>query len=76
MPGVECIACQGFTFRRDALMAPLGFGNCCHEPEWRYHSAVIYRDCAIFKAADPGDVEKRRAWLEKARGARKAGSNE
>ena len=72
----ECIACQAFTMRKDKDMAVLGFGNCRHDPDWRYHSATRGHECKTFSAEDAAAVEQRRQWLQKAQCARKAGSSE
>lgn len=55
---IRCLECAELKLNGSPL-AEHRFGNCKHEPEWRYRSVAIRHDCEKFQpAAD--DVQARR----------------
>lgn len=58
-----CIECRFFAFKGAGELARHGFGNCAHEPKWRYQSATFPRHCPTFAPALDTVVEPRVRWL-------------
>lgn len=60
---VQCATCRHFSLKESPL-AHVRFGRCAFAKAWEFMSAVIQRQCSKHQEPEPGELAKRRAWLE------------